>query len=286
MAVQITGNSTSATVASVKLRASVSTVVPIVGVTRVYPVSEVAYILLVSSARIDTSGLFRFNAETIGIADSSVFTFSKPLTDSLAILDTSALSFVPATKTDSVTPSDSSVRTPQLGKTETISVADTDVKAFTFGAVTESIAASDSPALDFQTPVAETISFSDGILIAIVFVKDFFDTLTLSDTPALSFTPDTKAETITSADSSFYAFNQFLTEAFAMNDLADIGDGISFDFIDFTANVVTITEAAVISTAPSATDSFSLADAGVGRMQDYCDLTYFAEDYVGTQFTF
>jgi hypothetical protein len=272
--------------ADTSLRASVTFVNLSRTATYVVPVSEIDYILLASSARMDTSGLFRFNAETIGIADSSVFTFSTPITDSSTIADISALSFVPATKTDSVTPSDSSVRTPQLGKTETISVADTDVKAFTLGTVTESLAASDSSVLDFQMPVAETVSFSDITLVVLIFIRDVFDTTTLSDTPSLSFTPDTKVETVTSGDSSSYAFDQFLTEAFAMNDLADVGDGISFDFIDFTANVVTITEAAVISTAPFATDSFSLADAGVGSIQDYCDITYFAEDYVGIQFTF
>jgi hypothetical protein len=272
--------------ADTSLRASVTFVNLSRTATYVVPVSEIAYILLASSARMDTSGLFRFSGETIGIADSSVLTFSKPLTDSSTIADISALSFVPATKTDSVTSSDSSVKTSQLEKTETISVADTNAVAFTLGTVTESLAANDSSALNFQKPVAETISFSDSVLVVLIFIRDVFDTLTLSDAPALSFAPAIKVETVTSGDSSSYVFNQFLTEAFAMNDLADVGDGISFEFIDFTANVVTITEAAVISTASSATDSFSLSDAGVGSIQDYCDITYFAEDYVGIQFTF
>ena len=230
--------------------------------------------------------MFRFNSETIGIADSLAVAFSQLFTDSSTIADISALSFVPATKTDSVTSSDSSVRTFQLGKTETISVVDTNALAFTLGTVAESLAANDSSALDFQKPVAETISFSDSALIVLIFIRNVFDTATLSDTPALSFTPDSKVETVTFGDSSSYAFNQFLTETFAMNDLADVGDGISFDFIDFTANVVMITEAATIGFDTSATDSFSLSDAGVGSIQDYCDITYFAEDYVGIQFTF
>ena len=255
-------------------------------VTYVVPVSEVDYILLSSLARMDTSGLFRFNSETIGIADSSVLAFSQLFTDSSTIADISALSFVPAAKTESVTSSDGSVKTPQLGKTETISVADTNAIAFTLGAVTESLAANESSALNFQKPVAETISFSDSALVVLIFLRDLFDTATASDTSTLSFTPDTKVETVTSGDSSSYAFDQFLTEAFAMNDLADVGDGISFDFIDFTANVVMITEAATIGFDTSATDSFSLSDAGVGSIQDYCDITYFAEDYVGIQFTF
>lgn len=271
--------------ADISLRASVTFVNLSRTATYVVPASEIAYILLASSARMDTTGLFRFNGETIGIADSSVLTFSKPLTDSLVTSDTSVLAFA-TTQTDSVTSSDSSVRTPQLGKTETVSATDTNALAFTFGTVTEDLAASDSSATSFSKPVSETISFSDTTLVTLIFLRDFFDTLTSVDTPALSFVPDTKVETVTSGDSSSYAFNQFLTEAFAMNDLADVGDGISFEFIDFTANVVTITEAAAISTDTSATDSFSLADAGVGSIQDYCDITYFAEDYVGIQFTF
>ena len=271
--------------ADISLRASVTFVNLSRTATYVVPVSEIAYILLASSARMDTSGLFRFNGETIGIADSSVFTFSKPLTDSSTILDIPALSFA-TTKTESVTSSDSSVKTSQLGKTETTSVADTNALAFTLGSVAESLAANDSSAISFSKPVVETVSFSDSTLVVLIFLREVFDTLTLSDTSSLSFAPDTKVETVTSGDSSSYAFNQFLTEAFAMNDLADVGDGISFDFIDFTANVVTITEEAAIGFTTSATDSFSLSDAGVGAMQDYCDITYFAEDYVGTRFTF
>jgi hypothetical protein len=217
--------------ADTSLRASVTFVNLSRTATYVAPVSKIAYILLSSSARMDTSGLFRFTTETIGIADSSALAFSKPL------------------------------------------------------GADESLAVSDSSTLGFQKSVDETVSFSDSVLVVLIFLRDVFDTTTLSDTSSLSFAP-AKDETVTFGDSNSYAFNQFLTEAFAMNDLADIGDGISFEFIDFTANVVTITEAAVISTAPFATDSFALSDAGVGAMQDYCDITYFAEDYVGTRFTF
>lgn len=285
MAIKITGDSTSATVASVKLRASVSAVIPTVGTTRVYPVAEVAYIFLAVGAYLDTSGLFRFTGETIGADDSLVLSFSKPFADAVVFLDTPALSFVTA-KAETISASDGSVLALALGKTETISIADTNALAFTFGIVAEDVAASDLSILSTQKPVADTVSFSDATLVTLIFLRDFFDTVTLADTAAFSFVPDTKVEAVTSGDSNSYVFDQFLTEAFAMNDLADVGDGISFEFIDFTANVVTITEAAVINTAPSATDSFSLSDAGVGSIQDYCDITYFAEDYVGIQFTF
>lgn len=271
--------------ADTSLRASVTFVNLSRTATYVVPVSEIDYILLASSARMDTSGLFRFNGETIGVADSSVLTFSKPLADAIAFLDTPALSFA-TSKAEIVSTSDSSSLSHALGKTETVSAVDTNALAFTFGTVAEDVTISDASTLDAQKSVSDAVTSSDAAVVTLIFLRDIFDTTTLSDTPSLSFTPDTKVETVTSGDSSSYVFNQFLTEAFAMNDLADIGDGISFDFVDFTANVVTITEAAAIGFGNSTADSFSLADAGVGAMQDYSDITYFAEDYVGVRFTF
>lgn len=271
--------------ADTSLRASVTFVNLSRTATYVVPVSEIDYILLASSARMDTSGLFRFNGETIGIADNSVLSFSKPLADTAVFSDASVLSFV-TTKTEAVTASDSSSLSHALGKTETVSAVDTNALAFTFGTVAEDVTISDASTLDAQKSVSDTVTSSDAAVVTLIFLRDIFDTTTLSDTPSLSFTPETKTDTVTSGDANSYSFNQFLTEAFAMNDLADIGDGISFDFVDFTANVVTITDAATVGVDISTADSFSLADAGVGSMQDYCDITYFAEDYVGTRFTF
>jgi hypothetical protein len=38
--------------------------------------------------------------------------------------------------------------------------------------------------------------------------------------------------------------------------------------------------------APAKSDSASMTDTGAVKMQGYCDITYFAEDYVGVTFTF
>jgi hypothetical protein len=92
MVARITGNSTSAAVASVKLRASVSTVVPVVGLTRVYPVSEVAYILLAVSAYLDTTGRFKYTTDVFSVADSASLNTSKTAdADAFAVSDSSVL---------------------------------------------------------------------------------------------------------------------------------------------------------------------------------------------------
>jgi hypothetical protein len=48
----------------------------------------------------------------------------------------------------------------------------------------------------------------------------------------------------------------------------------------------TATDSAAIAAGKALIDSTSASDAGILISQDYCDITYFAEDYVGTSRTF
>jgi len=47
-----------------------------------------------------------------------------------------------------------------------------------------------------------------------------------------------------------------------------------------------VTESSVLGVSKAVTDPVDATDSGSLRMQDYCDFTYFAEDYVGTSLTF
>jgi len=266
------------------LRLSITVVDLVTSVTRVVPAAQVGYIFLTTAAYLDTTGKFQFKGETLTATDASRFTYTKPLTEGLIAVDTPSISYSkPAT--DSLTATDSSVLSSTLNKTETLAATDTNAIGFTLAPVVENLSVTDSQVLTPALSKADSVAMSDSALVVLIFLRDVFDSVTATDTPAILFSAP-YVETLAATDTSSYSFNQQLTDAFGMNDLADIGDGIAFDFVDFTANVVTMSDNQTLQVSPTYSDTISPSDAGVGSIQDYCDITYFAEDYVGSRFTF
>lgn len=229
MAAQITGNSTSASVAPVKLRAGISTVVPIAGVTRVYPVADVAYILLATSAYLDTTGRFKYTTDVFSLAD-------------LAALST--------------------------GK-----IADAD-----------SIAFSDGQVFSTDKGVADTATIGDNFVAVLIFIREFNDTTSTSDANTLLISP-AYSDSVTTSETTAFSISKALADAFALNDLSDAA-GPDWSFSDYTNNTVSTSDSATVTNTKGLADSLSLADSGTLISQGYCDLTYFAEDYVGDYRTF
>lgn len=89
-----------------------------------------------------------------------------------------------------------------------------------------------------------------------------------------------------SADVLAFNITKSLSDGFAMNDSADATDGLTFSFSIGVANVIFVSDSAVRSLQKPIADSVSMSDSGFLLQQDYCDLTYFAEDYVGVGFVF
>jgi hypothetical protein len=229
MAATITGNSTSATVASVKLRASVSTVIPIVGLTRIYPVSEVAYILLAVSAYLDTTGQFKY------------------LTDLFSVSDAASLN---------------------TGK-----VPDADTFALT-----------DSQILGTNKGITDTASVGDTVVTVLIFIRNFADTASPTDAKTLLISP-AYSDTFTTSETTAFSISKALSDSFALNDLSDAA-GPTWSFSDFTNNVVSTSDSTTVTNTKGLSDSLSSSDSGTLISQGYCDITYFAEDYVGESRTF
>ena len=229
MPAQVIGNSTSAATASVLLRASVATTVPIAGVTSAYPVANVAYILLVVGAYLDTTGLFRYTTDVFGVADSASRSISK--------------------------------------------VADADT-----------FAVADNTVLSSSKTLADTATMVDSLIAVLIFIRDFVDTANLADAKALLVSP-AYSDTVTATEATAFSINKALADSFALNDLSDAA-GPTFSFADFTNNTVSASDSAVVANAKGLSDSLSSSDSGTVISQGYCDLTYFAEDYVGESRTF
>lgn len=219
MPAQITGNNTSAIVTSVKLRVGVSTVIPVVGATRVYPVVDVAYILLVASAYLDTTGKFKYITDIFSLAD-------------LASLDTAKIA-----DADAFTLADTQVLSADKNLNDTATLIDSLVTVLIFiRDVNDVVNSLDSNSLLVSPLYSDTVTISDASsVIAFGISKFFADSFALNDLsdaagPTFSFADFTN-NAISTSDSSIVASTKVFSDSFSST---DSGTLISQGYCDFT----------------------------------------------------
>lgn len=302
MKVTAGGPPISVSVVVVDPTAAVSHVDPAVVVTRVVPILELAYIEIAASTVLDDSGRYQYRADMTAVVDSTAIAFSRPVSSEFGFTDDYVYTFAKA--------------------------------------------------------LVDSVGVTDVCTPVLVFLRDFTETLTATDAKVLSYSKS-QTDAYTVSDSApLFVVSKRVNDAFAMNDLADIADGIAFQFDEYTNNVVTLSDGTVIvlsngyvdSVAPSdstafdvsrvtsdsisetdllaisfdgaytdsttlvdnpaigfsrpvsdsfgqtdaivlnpnlgPSDSVSFTESGSMFVQSYADPTYFAEEYVGTSYTF
>jgi hypothetical protein len=61
---------------------------------------------------------------------------------------------------------------------------------------------------------------------------------------------------------------------------------LTYAFVKVIGEILTIPDLQIIDFSTQKADNIAIASSGVLSMQDYCDITYFLEDYVGLSRTF
>lgn len=117
----------------------------------------------------------------------------------------------------------------------------------------------DSPALLAAKPVTDTSSAADAFVASVL--KPLSDTASAADAYAPNFTK-------------------------IVSDLAALADAAALSVSKVLVDTSTLADVIAISAGRSIIDTATASDSGSLRMQDYCDFTYFAEDYVGESRTF
>lgn len=92
MVAKLSGNTSTASVAVVKARASVTVASPVFLTTAALPASEIAYILLFVSAQSDTTGRYRYIPEVTVISDAVNKAVAKAVKDSVTTGDKVSIS--------------------------------------------------------------------------------------------------------------------------------------------------------------------------------------------------
>lgn len=301
MSVRITANETAASITRVKPRMSVAVVRPNAAITASVPAASIEYIELSLAAYLDTTGRFKFIPEIVIILDALRINTSKALADSFTQMDV-------ARKTPSKPFFEAVVLAEYFSKTliynrafaDTQSLSDAArrsvVKALVDQALTsdsarrnvtklltDSQAVADVAAKTPNKKLTDSVSFTDATTRAPS--KTLTDSISLTDAASKSKSK-LLTDSTTPTDDLSVAFEKLLADGVNIDDSASIGDGIEYYFSKFLNNTAFVSDSVVIDHGRTLVDDFTLADDGLLQMQDYCDITYFAEDYVGIARTF
>ena len=297
MAITVVGNQTVAGLSYVKIRAGVAVVDPVANVTYIAPVAGVSYIELVASAQIDTSGRYQFVPELTVILDGLRFTLAKPLTNLAYAVDDSHYEFEKAVSGDSIALTDEFTKLLTYVRffADVLSLSEAQVfdiaKLLQDSAVTSDLAAkhvtklsadnfalSDSAAKQLAKAIADAYGLTD--VSSYSFTKAAFDTATAPDVVERAFFK-ALANTFSLQDNELFSLAKLISDGVAMNDGFDAGDGAVYAFSKGISNVTMVSDATSRQPNKVTADTVTTADAGSLISQSYCDITYFAEDYVG-----
>ena len=249
MPARLSSSQPSTTVASTRLRVGVSTSSPTAAVSVATAATDVAYIFL--------------SVANLSSATLAAQTAYQPLSAATAVDDTGRFRYVP----------------------EIVIVSDAVSLAVTKALSSPEIMLSDTTVFDTVKGLSDSVGFTEVFLATLVFLRDLADTAVVSDAHAVAFSKPA-TDSVSASDASVRSFFKNLTSGVAMNDSFAAGDGLTYSFAKGITNVVFAADAANFSHSKSVSDMIGTTDAGVLAIQNYCDITYFAEDYVGEFRTF
>ena len=151
--------------------------------------------------------------------------------------------------------------------------------------LTDIAALAEQISLGTSKSFADSQALSDLYTAVVSFNRDFADTASFSDAATRSV-DKVLADSVAEADAATLAVTKLIADSLAM---ADSVVGISF--VDQENDALAIDDLGVDDDpawdlGKNLSEAVSTSDSGLLIMQDYCDITYFAEDYVGLSRTF
>lgn len=168
------------------------------------------------------------------------------------------------------------------------SVALTDGKAITMTkAPSESFVIIDGFVYALNKSISDSASLFDLVTKTCIFIRNFAEVQSVADSSVKNIAKLLSDNAIP-ADAVAFGITKTkqLVDGFAMNDSAESSDGLTFSFSISVSNVIFTSDGSQRSFVKTRTESVGTADAGFILQQDYVDLTYFSEDYVGVGYTF
>lgn len=186
-------------------------------------------------------------ADTQGISDTDAYQLLKGLFESLTPADVKQLSFVK----------------------ELADIVNTPV---------------DSVAYTIEKALADSVTLTDVAQAFKLYIRDFSESLSAPDAYSLDIQPGQESDSAAVSDNEILAVDKAFSEGLNLLDNMD-GD-IEYVFIKLVSELLVASDAQAVDFASNKSDNAVLSSSGILSMQDYCDITYFLEDYVGVSRTF
>ena len=133
-------------------------------------------------------------------------------------------------------------------------------------------------------PFTDDANIADSFNSINTYIRSYVDSTTSSDLAVLLSQLD-KQESLTTSDSNTNLVSKPLSEGLT---LTDNMDGIlQYEIVKTTSDSVIGSDSYAVAFSTAMADNASLGSSGLLIVQDYADITYFLEDYVGfsTSFT-
>jgi hypothetical protein len=287
----------------VKLRASIAVIDAHAEISCVVPIAAISYVFLKVEPSLDTTNRNPFVADSVVVLESSVLDIAKRVSDALSTSD--ALRYTSnLAKTDSVALTD--VVTTLLifmrYFSDSVGVPDTTTYGFlknTFDAIA---ASDDIQSQDFSKFIPDGVAMQDGADVTDGnkhhFEKGIMNMAFLSDAKQV-YIEKQAADSVSIADAKSIAFSRTLLDAFGFTDVqtfvtelakADsisVSESLASAFSKLiSSDSIAFSDQIVKNPGKGLSDSAAPDDTGWLYAQNYCDITYFLEDYVGEYRTF
>ena len=303
MGVTVVSTTTASSADVVRLRASVSVSdAPNVTTVVQLPAAQIEYIDLTLNVVLDTRGFFKLLADAVAVADVLALTAQKLLSDSLLTADFRSLEPQKGLA-DSIGMTDTLTRTLVFLRNfaDSVALADTQAKSFTLGTRRDFLFTLSEQAFEYEKFIPDGVAMNDSASLGdgstYFFDKAIMNMAFVGDARASSLSKlvtdstgvvDTTTRITAKGLSDTQGTTDVLSRVFAKV-LADAAAMLDTPAISFTrplSDNFGFTDTTLWSFAASRVESVSVPDSGFLRSQDYCDPTYFAEDYVGVSQSF
>lgn len=136
----------------------------------------------------------------------------------------------------------------------------------------------------FEKFLADTFETLDETVAVRLYERYFEENVALPDVPYKFVTPKGKTDAASTSDTSYRGVDKAVSEGLSLVDNMD--GNIQHHFVKTTSDFISEADAQIIDFKPQKADNITTSSSGVLSMQDYSDITYFLEDYVGLSRTF
>ena len=271
-------------------------------VTVVVPVSSLSYIVMIPAAYLDTSGRFQYFPEEVFVTDATFRIVGKTLTDTFEQTDYITSKSSDLAKHDAFSVPDFIIRTLEFIRRFTDTTTPVEALSYTFARpLANTFTTADTKSFALERPVSSSFSNTDfttthltkntfdsvsaTTTITQIIFKGLADSFSHSDSSTWSVSKGL-ANTVVASDAYNKVIGRVINDGFAMNDSADLADGITYQSVKHITNLAFVADSSTRAWDANKSDSVNLGSSGSLTSQSYCDLSYFAEDYVGESRTF